>query len=50
MKDIDKDNQAAVFGQIDIDAKRFDVAPVPDDLPLLATRNLVLFPGVTIPI
>lgn len=50
MKDIDQDNQSAVFGQIDIDTKRFDVDPVADDLPLLATRNLVLFPGVTIPI
>ncbi len=50
MKDIDQDKQSAVFGQIDIDAKRFDIDPSVDDLPILATRNLVLFPGVTIPI
>jgi len=50
MKESGQDNQTAVFGQIDIDAKRFEIEPSPDDLPLLATRNLVLFPGVTIPI
>ena len=50
MKDTDQDKQSAVFGQIDIDAKRFDIVPSVDDLPVLATRNLVLFPGVTIPI
>lgn len=50
MKESGQDNQTAVFGQIDIDAKRFEIEPTPDDLPLLATRNLVLFPGVTIPI
>lgn len=47
---MEQDDSSAVFGQIDIDAKRFDIQPAPDDLPLLATRNLVLFPGVTIPI
>lgn len=50
MKDIEQDSQATVFGQIDVDAKRFSVPPSLDDLPILATRNLVLFPGVTIPI
>lgn len=50
MKESGQDNQTAVFGQIDIDAKRFEIEPTPEDLPLLATRNLVLFPGVTIPI
>lgn len=44
------EKQTAVFGQIDIDVKRFNIEPTPDDLPILATRNLVLFPGVTIPI
>lgn len=39
-----------MFGQIDIDTRRFEIEPQPDDLPLLATRNLVLFPGITIPI
>lgn len=50
MKDIEQDSPATVFGQIDVDAKRFSVPPSLDDLPILATRNLVLFPGVTIPI
>lgn len=38
------------IGQIDIDATTFNADPCVDDLPILATRNLVLFPGVTIPI
>ena len=50
MKDIEQDSQATVFGQIDVDAKRFSIPPSVEDLPVLATRNLVLFPGVTIPI
>lgn len=50
MKDNNQDSQSAVFGQIDIDAARFNVEPSVDDLPILATRNLVLFPNVTIPI
>lgn len=37
------------IGQIDLESKEPDFFE-PDDLPLLATRNLVLFPGVTIPI
>ncbi len=50
MNETEQDNRTAVFGQIDIDAKRFDIEPMADDLPIIATRNLVLFPGVTIPI
>ena len=38
------------IGRLDIDTKEFNEAPNPDNLPILATRNLVLFPGVTIPI
>ncbi len=38
------------IGRIEIDAKEFTAEPSPDDLPILPTRNLVLFPGVTIPI
>ncbi len=37
-------------GQIDINADKFSGEPVLDDLPLLPTRDLVLFPGVTFPI
>ncbi len=36
--------------QIDIDPAKFSIEPNQDDLPLIATRNLVLFPGITIPI
>ncbi len=51
MKRFKDDNNAIVqLGHIDIDANRFEVEPCVDDLPLIATRNLVLFPGVTIPI
>ncbi len=45
-----EDGQAVAIGQIDIDERRFSVEPDVDNLPLLATRNLVLFPGITIPI
>lgn len=38
------------IGQIEIDASRFNNDPDYDDLAILPTRNLVLFPGVTIPI
>ncbi len=51
MKKFKDDNNSIVqLGHIDIDATRFEVEPCVDDLPLIATRNLVLFPGVTIPI
>lgn len=38
------------IGRIDINTKDFGQPVQADDLPLLPTRNLVLFPGVTIPI
>ena len=45
------DNHAIVsIGQIDIDSTSFNAEPSYEDLPILATRNLVLFPGITIPI
>lgn len=37
-------------GRIDIDTTEFNQKPDPENLPILATRNLVMFPGVTIPI
>jgi ATP-dependent Lon protease len=52
MKSQDEDkNQAIVnIGHFEIDTTRFESEPNVNDLPLLATRNLVLFPFVTIPI
>lgn len=46
------DNHAPVvqIGRFEINSKDFNADPQPDDLPIIATRNLVLFPGVTIPI
>lgn len=37
-------------GQIDIDSRRFTSEPDLSHLPVLPTRDLVLFPGVTVPI
>lgn len=53
MSDISKDDKKGTrvvqMGQIDI--SKSQVKPLnPQDLPILPTRNLVLFPGVTIPI
>lgn len=52
MNNSDKDNNHKIIslGQIDIDPSKFNAEPDLDALPLLATQNLVLFPGVTIPI
>ena len=51
MSNNNDENQSFVsIGQIDIDATSFNAEPALDDLPILPTRNLVLFPGVTIPI
>lgn len=49
-KDTDNPTPVMQIGRIEINSADFDTAPAPDDLPLLATRNLVLFPGVNIPI
>lgn len=38
------------IGQIEINPENFKAPVNTDDLPVLATRNLVLFPGVNIPI
>ena len=38
------------FGQIDIDSSKFGKEPDCESLPILATRGMVLFPGVTFPI
>lgn len=38
------------LGQIDLEPDKFTLAPDLDHLPLLATQNLVLFPGVTTPL
>lgn len=37
-------------GQIDIESNRQKTEPTLNDLPIIATRDLVLFPGVTFPI
>lgn len=52
MHDNSKDDNHSIvpIGQIDIDPNKFTSEPAVDDLPLIAARNLVLFPGVTIPI
>lgn len=38
------------IGHIDINASSFESKPATDGLPLLVTRNLVLFPGVSLPL
>ena len=53
--DDDKTSEDNVFGrisigQINIDAQKFGQEPDYDALPILATRGLVMFPGVTMPI
>lgn len=51
MKENDDQMSAIVsIGQIDIDSTRLNAPVVTDDLPVLPTRNLVLFPEVSIPI
>ena len=50
MNNNDDNHSIVSIGQIDIDATSFNAEPNLNDLPILPTRNLVLFPGVTIPI
>lgn len=45
-----KDSSIVTVGQIDIDPKKFDKKPDYNALPILATRDFVLFPGVTFPV
>ncbi len=44
------DPHIVTLGQIDIDPKKFDKKPDLAALPILATRDFVLFPGVTFPV
>lgn len=51
MNNSDNDNPKIIsIGQIDIDSSKFNADPDYNNLPILATQNLVLFPDVTIPI
>ncbi|MBD5323746.1 MAG: endopeptidase La [Bacteroides sp.] len=43
-------SKVVTFGPIDIDPSREEGIFMPDSLPILPTRDLVLFPGVTFPI
>ncbi len=50
-QDNEQDQQMTVnLGKIDIDPSQLTTPPDVEDLPILATRNLVLFPEITIPI
>lgn len=42
--------QIVSFGQIDLNSEMLKTLPVADDLPILPTRDMVLFPGITVPI
>ncbi len=46
----DKKEHIFSLGQINIDLSATEELPSPNDLPILPTRDLVLFPGVTFPI
>lgn len=50
MSNIDEPEQILQLGHIEIKPEEYNIEVNPDDLPILATRNLVLFPGVNIPI
>lgn len=45
-----KNPSIVTVGQIDIDPKKFDKKPDYNALPILATRDFVLFPDVTFPV
>ena len=50
-QDNEQEQQVTVnLGKIDIDPSQLTTPPDIYDLPILATRNLVLFPEITIPI
>lgn len=50
-QDNEQEQQVTVnLGKIDIDPSQLTTPPDVEDLPILATRNLVLFPETTIPI
>lgn len=49
-KEHDEPTTVMQVGHIEINPEKFNTPVNPGDLPILATRNLVLFPGVTIPI
>ena len=50
-QDNEQEQQVTVnLGKIDIDPSQLTAPPDVEDLPILATRNLVLFPDITIPI
>lgn len=42
--------QIVSFGQIDLNSDMLKIKPVAEDLPILPTRDMVLFPGITVPI
>ena len=46
----DDDNKVMTIGRIDIDASRYTQKPDMTELPILVTRNLVLFPEVVVPL
>jgi len=50
MSNIEEPEQILQLGRIEIKPEDFNAEVNTDDLPILATRNLVLFPGVNIPI
>lgn len=50
MSNMEEPDQILQLGHIEIKPEEFNGEVNPDDLPILATRNLVLFPGVNIPI
>ncbi|MDE5656146.1 MAG: LON peptidase substrate-binding domain-containing protein, partial [Muribaculaceae bacterium] len=46
----DDDNKVMTIGRIDIDASKFVKKPDLSCLPILVTKNLVLFPEVVVPV
>lgn len=46
----DREQPIVTIGQIDLDPKKFDKKPDFSALPILATRDFVLFPQVTFPV